>query len=94
MHDNVLAGGDAVTDKAHLKPRGLYETTLCDKWPTALFAAIHFYPLLLPFAFTVGLGAGWVRERTGSALNFFVAHAANNILFLAIAYVLVRWYGM
>jgi uncharacterized protein len=61
---------------------------------TLLFAAIHFYPLLLPLAFTVGLGAGWVRERTGSTLNFFVAHIANNILFLAIAYVLVRWYGM
>jgi membrane protease YdiL (CAAX protease family) len=50
------------------------------------FAAIHFYPTLMPVAFLLGLGAAWVRERTGSSFNFFVAHVANSILFLAAAY--------
>jgi membrane protease YdiL (CAAX protease family) len=45
-------------------------------------------PVLFPMAFIVGLGAAWVRERTGSSFNFVVAHAANSVTFLAAAYVM------
>jgi len=33
---------------------------------SALFSVMHVYPVLFPVAFIVGLGAAWVRERTGS----------------------------
>ena len=55
----------------------------------ALFAGIHMMPLLLPITFLFGVAAGWVRERTGSTLPFFAIHVLNNVLTLAIAYVLV-----
>ncbi|HZY99075.1 MAG TPA: CPBP family intramembrane glutamic endopeptidase [Candidatus Baltobacteraceae bacterium] len=52
---------------------------------SVLFAAVHYYPILMFAAFVIGIGAGWVRERTGSSLNFFVAHVFNSILFFAVA---------
>ncbi len=55
----------------------------------ALFAGIHMMPLLLPVTFLFGVAAGWVRERTGSTLPFFAIHVLNNVLMLAVAYVLV-----
>ena len=57
----------------------------------ALFAGIHMMPLLLPVTFLFGVAAGWVRERTGSTLPFFVMHVLNNVLMLAVAGVLVAW---
>ncbi len=53
---------------------------------STLFSVMHVYPVLFPMAFIVGLGAAWVRERTGSSFNFVVAHAANSVTFLAAAY--------
>ena len=55
----------------------------------ALFAGIHMMPLLLPVTFLFGVAAGWVRERTGSALPFFAMHVLNNVVMLAVAFVLV-----
>ena len=55
----------------------------------ALFAGTHMMPLLLPVTFLFGVAAGWVRERTGSALPFFAMHVLNNVLMLAVASVLV-----
>ena len=55
----------------------------------ALFAAIHRLPLLLPVTFLFGVAGGWVRERTGSTLPFFVMHVLNNVLMLAVASTLV-----
>lgn len=49
-----------------------------------LFAAMHVYPIVLPYAFVYGLFAGWIRERTGSTLNMFFVHALNNVLFLCL----------
>jgi membrane protease YdiL (CAAX protease family) len=54
-----------------------------------LFAGMHYYPILFPLGLLFGFISGWVRERTGSSLNFVIAHVANNILFLTIAYVLI-----
>lgn len=53
------------------------------------FMAIHYYPILFPFAFLFGLTAGWIRERTGSSLVMVTAHFANSVLFLTTAYLLV-----
>ena len=61
---------------------------------TLLFTGMHFYPILFPVAVSFGLISGWVRERTGSSFNFVIAHIANSILFLAIAYVLITFFGV
>jgi membrane protease YdiL (CAAX protease family) len=55
-----------------------------------LFAAMHGYPVALPYAFVFGLFAGWIRERTGSTLNMFFMHALNNVLFLCLGLCLLR----
>jgi len=55
-----------------------------------LFAAMHGYPIALPYAFVFGLLAGWVRERTGSTLNMFFMHVLNNVLFLCLGLSLFR----
>ncbi|HZY35422.1 MAG TPA: type II CAAX endopeptidase family protein [Mucilaginibacter sp.] len=59
---------------------------------TLLFAGMHFYPILYPVAILFGLISGWVRERTGSSLNFVIAHIVNSVLFLIAAYVLVTFF--
>ena len=43
-----------------------------------LFAGAHLLPTLFPVLFVFGLGATWVRERTGSTLNSFTMHATQN----------------
>jgi hypothetical protein len=53
-----------------------------------LFTIIHSYPILFPLAFIFGIIAGWIRERTGSSLNFVIAHIFNNVIFLTAAYFL------
>lgn len=55
----------------------------------ALFAGIHMMLLLLPVTLLFGVAAGWVRERTGSTVPFFVVHVLNNVLMLAVASTLV-----
>jgi membrane protease YdiL (CAAX protease family) len=59
---------------------------------TLLFAGMHFYPILYPIAILFGLVSGWVRERTGSSLNFVIAHVINSVLFLTIAYILIAFF--
>jgi membrane protease YdiL (CAAX protease family) len=48
----------------------------------ALFAVMHGYPIVFPYAFVFGLFTGWVRLRTGSTLNTIVVHVLNNVVFL------------
>jgi membrane protease YdiL (CAAX protease family) len=55
-----------------------------------LFAAMHGYPIALPYAFIYGLFAGWIRERTGSTLNMFFIHVLNNVLFLCLGLSLLK----
>ena len=55
-----------------------------------LFAAMHGYPIALPYAFIFGLFAGWIRERTGSTLNMFFMHVLNNVLFLCLGLSLLK----
>lgn len=54
-----------------------------------LFGIQHASPVLGPYAFLYGIGAAWVRERTGSTLNTLVMHMLNDGLWLTIAAVLV-----
>jgi membrane protease YdiL (CAAX protease family) len=66
-------------------------------WPTilvfaVLFGAIHILPILMPVGFTLGLGLGWVRERTGSVLPGIFFHIAHNTALFAVVYVLAGWH--
>jgi len=51
---------------------------------SALFAAMHVYPIALPYAFLFGLAAGTVRRATGSTLNAVLMHVLNNVVLLAV----------
>lgn len=44
----------------------------------AVFAGAHAIVPLMPTLFVFGLGAAWMRERTGSTLNSFAMHATQN----------------
>lgn len=56
----------------------------------ALFALMHGYPIVLPYAFVSGLFTGWVRLRTGSTLNAIVMHVLNNVVFLLAGLALLK----
>lgn len=55
----------------------------------AVFAGAHLLPPLMPALFVFGLGAAFVRERTGSTLNSFVMHASQNTLAVVAAYLVL-----
>jgi membrane protease YdiL (CAAX protease family) len=55
---------------------------------SAIFGVAHIFPAIMPVAFVFGLGACWVRERTGSSFSFVIAHAVNSMMFLAAAILL------
>ena len=57
----------------------------------ALFAIIHMMPVVFPLTFVFGLGAGWVRERTGSTTPFFLMHVLNSVALIAGAYLVAGW---
>jgi len=54
-----------------------------------LFAGAHLLPTLFPVLFVFGLGATWVRERTGSTLNSFAMHATQNTFAVLATYALL-----
>ncbi len=56
----------------------------------ALFAAMHPYFMVMPFAFVFGVFTGWIRVRTGSTLNTVCMHAFNNLFFLCLGLLLLR----
>ncbi|HKA12888.1 MAG TPA: CPBP family intramembrane glutamic endopeptidase [Candidatus Dormibacteraeota bacterium] len=55
----------------------------------AIFAGAHLLPTLFPVLFVFGLGATWVRERTGSTLNSFAMHATQNTVAVLATYALL-----
>ena len=65
--------------------RGVLYTWLRQRLPAgaaipvsaAAHAAIHGFPAILPLAFILGLGFGWVRERSGSTVPTVVVHAVH-----------------
>lgn len=58
-----------------------------------VFAGAHLLPALLPVLFVFGLGATWVRARTGSTLNSFAMHATQNTLAVAVTYAILSHGG-
>ena len=55
-----------------------------------LFAVMHVYAIIMPYAFLSGLFLGWLRLRTGSAVNTMFVHVLNNLLFLGLGLWLLR----
>jgi membrane protease YdiL (CAAX protease family) len=54
-----------------------------------IFAGAHVIPPLIPMLFVFGLGAAWIRERTGSTLNSFAMHATQNTFAVVVTYALL-----
>jgi membrane protease YdiL (CAAX protease family) len=48
----------------------------------ALFAVMHGYLIVLPYAFVCWLFTDWVRMLTGSTLNTIFMHVLSNVVFL------------
>ena len=57
----------------------------------AAFAPIHAFPPILPLAFAIGIGFGWIRERSGSTVPLIIVHALHNALMVALSYALTGW---
>lgn len=57
----------------------------------AAFAAIHQMSGLLAITVALGVGAAWVRERTGSITPFMAMHALTVIVMIVYSYVTVGW---
>ena len=49
---------------------------------SALFAAMHVYPVVFPYAFVAGIATGYVRRTTGSTFNTVLMHVINNVVLL------------
>ena len=56
----------------------------------ALFAAMHVYPVVFPYAFLFGIATGYVRRATGSTLNTVLMHVINNVVLLILGLYLAR----
>jgi membrane protease YdiL (CAAX protease family) len=50
----------------------------------ALFAAMHVYPVVFPYAFLAGIATGYVRRATGSTFNTVLMHMMNNVVLLTL----------
>jgi len=50
----------------------------------ALFAAMHVYPVVFPYAFLFGIATGYVRRATGSTFNTVLMHVINNVVLLTL----------
>jgi hypothetical protein len=71
--------------------RGRLNAMLTITLTAALFAVIHMMPVLLPLTFVLGLGAGWIRERTGSTTPFLIIHVLSNVALITGAYLVAGW---
>ena len=79
--------------------RGVLYTWLRQRLPAsaaipasaAAQAAIHGFPAILPLAFIMGLGFGWVRERSGSTVPTVIVHAVHNAALIVWAYYATGW---
>ena len=79
--------------------RGVLYTWLRQRLPASLaipvsaaaHAAIHGFPAILPLAFIMGLGFGWVRERSGSTVPTVMVHAVHNAALIGWAYYATGW---
>jgi membrane protease YdiL (CAAX protease family) len=51
---------------------------------SALFAAMHAYPIVFPYALLTGIATGYVRRATGSTFNTVLMHMMNNIVLVGL----------
>jgi membrane protease YdiL (CAAX protease family) len=51
---------------------------------SALFAAMHVYPIVFPYALLTGIATGYVRRATGSTFNTVLMHMMNNIVLVGL----------
>jgi uncharacterized protein len=56
----------------------------------ALFAVMHVYPVVFPYAFLFGIATGYVRGATGSTFNTVPMHVINNVVLLILGFHLTR----
>jgi uncharacterized protein len=56
----------------------------------ALFAAMHVYPVVFPYAFLFGIATAYVRRATGSTCNTVLMHVMNNVVLLVLG---LHWFG-
>ena len=52
----------------------------------ALFAAMHVYPVAIPYTFLFGIATGYVRRATGSTFNTVLMHVINNVVLLTLGW--------
>src|SRR5439155_1678963 len=69
--------------------RGRFPALVAIPVSAMIFAGAHVIIPLMPTLFVFGLGAAWIRERTGSTLNSFAMHATQNTFAVAATYLLV-----
>jgi len=94
----ILRGTFVVPLFEELLFRGALLGWLAKHWPQSgaiaasagLFALMHGFPIVMPYAFLFGLVAGWLRVRSGSTLPGLFAHALNNALFLAAGILILK----
>ena len=55
------------------------------------FGVMHQIPVFIPLAIIVGIGAGWIRERTGSVLVPVALHAVQNVLIVVVSLAATGW---
>lgn len=65
------------------------------KWTILLtgvaFGLSHRAPLFLPLAITVGIAAGWIRERTGSTWVTVIAHSVQSLIVVLASLIGTGW---
>jgi membrane protease YdiL (CAAX protease family) len=95
----ILAIGIAPAIAEEVFFRGLLQGQLARLWgrapaivvTAACFAVFHLDVAQGTAAFLAGLLLGWVAERQGSIRSCIVAHAVNNVLFVALAVMAPSW---
>jgi membrane protease YdiL (CAAX protease family) len=74
---------------------GWLRSRLSARWTIVLtavaFGLVHQSPTFLPLAITVGLAAGWLRERTGSTYVTIVGHSVQSSLVVLISLLVTGW---
>ena len=56
----------------------------------ALFAVMHVYPVVFPYAFLFGIATGYVRGATGSTFNTVPMHVVDGVVLLILGFHLTR----
>lgn len=71
--------------RTHLGPGAVIPIT------AGAHATIHMFPAVMPLAFLLGLGFGWIRERSGSTIPVIIVHGLHNAVLIGWAYLAGGW---